>query len=247
MAKGVPWGIEVLCQVICTISFDDITLLYERTAFYRVSQCSVNISVSADQWHCVRIGRKTTSPVWVFSRQLLLPGGLFSRFILRMMNNWARRNWKTASGGPVQNLDLWQRLHSLMKQYGNLVNVSWVKGHQNNNSFLAQGNARADELANQGVYGNGVHLQRPMVNTPIDPQEGDKPMAHLSDEHLIYQALSMWINYIETGSVNMSANDARRCGCAAEVKGLDNDQRRFIERLRGLQDVALSTSRRMTP
>ena len=58
--------------------------------------------------------------------------------------NWKRRNWRTADGKPVKNIDLWQRLD----QARNLHHVTfhWVRGHDGHAE-----NERADALARQGM------------------------------------------------------------------------------------------------
>jgi ribonuclease HI len=58
--------------------------------------------------------------------------------------NWKRRNWRTADGKPVKNVDLWQRLDELAAQHE--VQWHWVRGHSGD-----PGNERADALANRGV------------------------------------------------------------------------------------------------
>jgi ribonuclease HI len=57
---------------------------------------------------------------------------------------WKRKGWRTASGSPVKNVDLWQRLESLAARHE--VEWHWVKGHAGH-----PGNERADALANRGV------------------------------------------------------------------------------------------------
>lgn len=57
---------------------------------------------------------------------------------------WLRRDWVTASGGPVKNADLWQRLHRARNPHE--VKFQWVRGHAGN-----EGNELADQLANRGA------------------------------------------------------------------------------------------------
>lgn len=65
------------------------------------------------------------------------------------LSSWKAKSWKTASGKPVANRDLWEALdHELAKHE---VSWEWVRGHQGHD-----GNERADELANQGVRSIGV-------------------------------------------------------------------------------------------
>jgi ribonuclease HI len=60
------------------------------------------------------------------------------------IHDWKARGWKTADHKPVKNLDLWQRLDTLVQQHR--VSWHWVKAHAGN-----PGNERADLLANRGV------------------------------------------------------------------------------------------------
>ena len=53
---------------------------------------------------------------------------------------WIKKNWKTASGDPVKNKDLWEELYGLTKIH--TVNFIKVKGHSDN-----EYNNRCDELA----------------------------------------------------------------------------------------------------
>lgn len=67
-----------------------------------------------------------------------------SRYVMNgitsWMDNWRRRNWRTANGKPVKNQDLWQRLEQAAAKHD--VTWQWVRGHTND-----PGNERADALA----------------------------------------------------------------------------------------------------
>lgn len=65
--------------------------------------------------------------------------------ITQWLSNWRMKNWKTANGKPVKNIDLWQQLDSLCQNYQDL-SWHWVRGH----SGHAQ-NERADALANKAI------------------------------------------------------------------------------------------------
>lgn len=60
------------------------------------------------------------------------------------IHNWKARGWKTADHKPVKNVDLWQRLDTLVQQHK--VQWRWIKAHAGD-----PGNERADALANRGV------------------------------------------------------------------------------------------------
>jgi len=64
--------------------------------------------------------------------------------ITEWLPNWKKRNWKTASKKPVQNVELWQELDRLVQQHE--IEWSWVKGHSGHAE-----NEIADQLANQGI------------------------------------------------------------------------------------------------
>jgi ribonuclease HI len=64
--------------------------------------------------------------------------------ITQWMNNWKKRNWKTANNKPVKNQDLWQRLDAATQ--GHDIEWHWVRGHTGHPE-----NERADQLANRGI------------------------------------------------------------------------------------------------
>ena len=53
---------------------------------------------------------------------------------------WRRRNWRTASGRPVKNQDLWRQLDQVASKHN--LEWAWVRGHS-----LHPGNEHADALA----------------------------------------------------------------------------------------------------
>ena len=64
--------------------------------------------------------------------------------ITEWMPGWKRKNWRTADGKPVKNVDLWQRLDAARARHQ--VEWRWVKGHAGD-----PGNEIADQLANEGI------------------------------------------------------------------------------------------------
>ncbi len=64
--------------------------------------------------------------------------------ITSWIHGWKKRGWRTADNKPVKNIELWQRLDSLVAEHA--VAWHWVKGHSGD-----PGNERADALANCGV------------------------------------------------------------------------------------------------
>lgn len=60
------------------------------------------------------------------------------------MPRWKQKQWKSASGKPVANQDLWKALDAALANHH--VRWEWVRGHQGHD-----GNERADALANKGA------------------------------------------------------------------------------------------------
>lgn len=60
------------------------------------------------------------------------------------MDNWKKREWKTAGRKPVKNRDLWQALDQLNQRHR--VEWHWVRGHTGHRE-----NEIADQLANRGI------------------------------------------------------------------------------------------------
>ena len=63
--------------------------------------------------------------------------------ITEWIHGWKKKNWRTAGGDPVKNVDLWKRLDELVANAGHQIEWHWVKGHAGD-----PGNERADALAN---------------------------------------------------------------------------------------------------
>ena len=66
--------------------------------------------------------------------------------ITEWITGWKARGWRTAAKAPVKNVDLWQRLDTIVMRGGHQIDWRWVKGHAGD-----PGNERADGLANKGV------------------------------------------------------------------------------------------------
>lgn len=71
-----------------------------------------------------------------------------SKYVMQGMTEWLqgwkKKNWKTASGKPVKNVELWQSLDQACQKHQ--LRWHWVKGHSGN-----AGNELADALANRGI------------------------------------------------------------------------------------------------
>lgn len=62
--------------------------------------------------------------------------------ITRWQTGWVRRNWRTASGDSVANMDLWRRLLDAAAPHQ--IDWRWVRGHAGDPM-----NERADRLATE--------------------------------------------------------------------------------------------------
>ena len=57
---------------------------------------------------------------------------------------WRRKGWKTASGSPVKNRDLWEELDALGHRHR--LRFEWIRGHNGHPE-----NERADLLAREAI------------------------------------------------------------------------------------------------
>ncbi|OMB74248.1 ribonuclease HI [Mycolicibacterium conceptionense] len=64
--------------------------------------------------------------------------------ITSWISGWKRKGWKTSTGQPVKNADLWRRLDTVAAQH--TVDWRWLKGHAGH-----EGNELADQLATRGA------------------------------------------------------------------------------------------------
>ena len=64
--------------------------------------------------------------------------------IMSWLPNWKRKGWRTSTGQPVKNADLWRRLEEAAGRHQ--VEWFWVKGHAGDPD-----NERADRLATRGA------------------------------------------------------------------------------------------------
>lgn len=60
------------------------------------------------------------------------------------IHGWMKKGWKTASGSPVKNKDLWEELLKLAKP--NKIKWEWIKGHDGHPE-----NELCDLLANEAI------------------------------------------------------------------------------------------------
>jgi ribonuclease HI len=66
------------------------------------------------------------------------------RGITQWIHGWKRKRWKTASGHPVKNKDLWLKLLELADEHQ--LSWEWIRGHSGHPQ-----NERADALAKRAI------------------------------------------------------------------------------------------------
>ena len=77
-------------------------------------------------------------------------------FNQKWMDNWLKKNWKTSTGKPVKNQELWQRMLKAMEHHK--VTFRWIKGHAGHPE-----NERCDLLATSAADGSNL-LEDPGVS-----------------------------------------------------------------------------------
>ena len=81
--------------------------------------------------------------------------------------NWKRNGWKTSSGKPVQNLDLWQKIDQL--RINGLI-MEYVKGHSGDKQ-----NDRVDKIATNYSKGISIESNLKKVESSVDFFEKNAP------------------------------------------------------------------------
>lgn len=89
--------------------------------------------------------------------------------ITKWIHGWLAKGWKTSTGSPVKNIDLWQRLH---EQDGiHRVDWRWLKGHAGHAE-----NERCDQLAVAGARRAAAGVRDELPGTGVTPDApGDRP------------------------------------------------------------------------
>ena len=81
--------------------------------------------------------------------------------------NWKRNGWKTSSGKPVQNLDLWQKIDQL--RINGLI-MEYVKGHSGDKQ-----NDRVDKIATNYSKGISIESNLKKAESSVDFFEENAP------------------------------------------------------------------------
>lgn len=89
--------------------------------------------------------------------------------LTQWLPGWKKKGWKTSTGKPVLNLDLWQLLDGLQQKAAQQVaSLQWryVKGHSGD-----RGNDRCDEIARAFALGKSPMLQQCLPATDSESFE----------------------------------------------------------------------------
>lgn len=68
--------------------------------------------------------------------------------ITKWIKSWERKNWKTANGASVKNIELWVEMDRLVKSFSSVTFIK-VKGHSNGKDINSIGNNLVDKLCNE--------------------------------------------------------------------------------------------------
>jgi ribonuclease HI len=97
--------------------------------------------------------------------------------ILSWIHGWKRNGWKTSTKEPVKNVDLWQRLDSLVSRHQ--IEWRWLKGHAghplNERCDVRPTGSRAERIQpHQRQHSGPVNPTRPerSRNDPSGPHSG---------------------------------------------------------------------------
>jgi ribonuclease HI len=102
-------------------------------------------------------GSEQTEPILLYTDSEYVKNG-----ITQWVKGWKKKGWKTSTGKPVLNQDLWEVLDDLNYRASKQVSsLQWqyVRGHSGN-----LGNDRCDEIARTFSQGKTPHLQQVSSN-----------------------------------------------------------------------------------
>ena len=102
--------------------------------------------------------------------------------ITKWIKGWKRKGWKTSSGKPVLNKDLWQQLDQLSQTLTTEeINVDWryVRGHAGN-----PGNERCDEIARAYSHSQTISLKQYQTTLSSDSTLASQSIS-LTDQNMM--------------------------------------------------------------
>ena len=109
---------------------------YQHTTNNRMEMMACIFALGALKRECA---------VTVYSDSKYLVDGVSKGWAVK----WKRNNWKRSGGERAENVDLWERLLTLIENHH--VKFLWVKGHDGH-----QENERCDQLATEAANGSDL-------------------------------------------------------------------------------------------
>lgn len=149
--------------------------------------------------------------------------------ITEWMAGWVRKGWKTASGEPVKNQELWERLHAATQRH--TIRWQWVKGHA-----TSQYNNRVHDLATAAREGVKIATMLP-APTPVDSGSPADVQIYVYAQVADGGKSGGWGVLIVTkdGETVLSGNENNTSGNQLVLLGCA----RALERLRTPQNIAV--------
>lgn len=155
--------------------------------------------------------------------------------ITQWVKGWKKKGWKTSTGKPVLNQDLWETLDDLNQQASQRTQLQWqyVRGHSGD-----QGNERCDAIARAFSLGKTPALST-LSSTQKDTYATDTPMSMAIQSSGDYttspaDAVSSSPNPAMVDSTSPSLSDASELPREVRVAQLRN----LVETLHMADEVA---------
>jgi len=109
---------------------------YTHTTNNRMELMACIVALEALKFRCA---------VTVYSDSKYMVDGMSKGWAVK----WKRNNWKRSGGYKTENVDLWERLLSVVEKHQ--VTFQWVKGHAGHHE-----NERCDQMATGAANGSGL-------------------------------------------------------------------------------------------
>jgi ribonuclease HI len=104
--------------------------------------------VALDHLTRVRIEREPGGPLVVPRRVLLVSDSRYLLSGIEWVDGWMKRGWRTKSGSPVVNRDLWECVVEFKSRFR--IDRQWVRGHSGHPE-----NERCDEICRMLILTRG--------------------------------------------------------------------------------------------
>lgn len=115
--------------------------------------------------------------------------------ITKWIKGWKRKGWKTSSGKPVLNKDLWQQLDQLSHTLtAEQIDIDWryVRGHTGN-----PGNERCDEIARAYAHSQPISLKQYQGDATSPKSASARPSVSTTDPESVTSDTSNQIFFTE--------------------------------------------------